>query len=121
VPNRIIIRIAHHNRNRVSCLLDGNGRCNPDGDYALRFKADQFSPQLRKLIELAFGKTPVDDEILFLNIASVTQGLPKCSLGLFTEFRTICEIADSVSFFCLLRLGLMDCNETHSGDEPKEL
>jgi hypothetical protein len=94
---------------------------NPTATMHCGLKPTSSALQLRKLIELAFGKTPVDDEILFLNIASVTQGLPKCSLGLFTEFRTICEIADSVSFFCLLRLGLMDCNETHSRDEPKQL
>src|ERR1051325_7386619 len=93
VPNRIIIRISHYNRNCVGRLLHGKRRSNAEGDYAVGLETDQFNRQMGELIEPALGKAPFDHEVLFLDVAALAQGLSKCLFGVIPGLGAICEIA----------------------------
>ena len=65
----------HHDRDRRRSILDGAVRLRPRRDDQVRSKRDQLPGERRQLVRLTGCVAALDDQVLALDVAALTQFL----------------------------------------------
>src|SRR5262249_4809746 len=106
----------HDDRNRAGGLLSGTGRGASCGDHDMDMQSDQLGREVGQSLDLSLSIARLDDEVLPLDVAQLTETLPEpVEVGFGREAKG--EPTDPEDFARQLRCGDERHHEDTQGKE----